>query len=223
MTIEQAIGYTFKDKALLRHALTHSSACNDKTAGQNNERLEFLGDSVLGFITAEYLWNTHSDLPEGQLTRRRASAVCEKALAGYAREFGLGNFLYMGRGEELTGGRNRASILADAFEAVLAAVYLDGGIEEAKKFCLPYIQKGDMQTEDFVDYKTELQEIVQKNPGEALSYITVEESGPAHNRTFVVEVHLNSNCLAEGTGPSKKKAEQDAARKALLLMGVREK
>ena len=223
MTIEQAIGYTFKDKALLRHALTHSSACNEKTAGQNNERLEFLGDSVLGFITAEYLWNAHADLPEGQLTRRRASAVCEKALAGYAREFGLGNFLYMGRGEEMTGGRNRASILADAFEAVLAAIYLDGGIEEAKKFCLPYIQNGDMQTEDFVDHKTELQEIVQKNPGEALSYITVEESGPAHNRTFVVEVHLNSNCLAEGTGPSKKKAEQDAARKALLLMGVREK
>lgn len=221
MSIEQAIGYTFHDRSLLKLALTHSSACNEKTAGHNNERLEFLGDSVLGFITAEYLWNAHPDLPEGQLTRRRASAVCEKALAGYARKFGLGNFLYMGRGEEMTGGRLRASILADAFEALLAAIYLDGGIEEAKKFCLPYITDGDKQTEEFIDYKTELQEIVQKNPGEALSYVTVEESGPAHNRTFVVEVHLNSNCLAEGTGPSKKKAEQDAARKALLLMGVR--
>lgn len=221
MSIEQAIGYTFHDRALLKLALTHSSACNEKTAGQNNERLEFLGDSVLGFITAEYLWNAHPELPEGQLTRRRASAVCEKALAEYARKFGLGNYLHMGRGEELTGGRNRASILADAFEALLAAIYLDGGIEKAKKFCLPYIIEGDKQTEEFVDYKTELQEIVQKNPGEALSYLTVEESGPAHNRTFVVEVHLNSNCLAEGTGSSKKRAEQDAARKALLLMGVR--
>ena len=223
MSIEQAIGYTFHDHSLLRLALTHSSACNEKTAGQNNERLEFLGDSVLGFITAEYLWNAHTDLPEGQLTRRRASAVCEKALAGYARQFGLGDYLHLGRGEEMTGGRNRASILADAFEALLAAIYLDGGIEEAKKLCLPYIIEGDRQTEEFVDYKTELQEIVQKNPGEALSYVTVEESGPAHNRTFVVEVHLNSNCLAEGIGPSKKKAEQDAARKALLLMGVRER
>lgn len=222
MSIEQAIGYTFHDRSLLRLALTHSSACNEKTAGHNNERLEFLGDSVLGFITAEYLWNAHPELPEGQLTRRRASAVCEKALAGYARQFGLGKYLYMGRGEELTGGRNRASILADAFEALLAAIYLDGGIEEAKKFCLPYIMNGDRQTEEFIDYKTELQEIVQKNPGEALSYVTVEESGPAHNRTFVVEVHLNSNCLAEGTGSSKKKAEQEAARKALLLMGIRE-
>lgn len=222
MSIEHNIGYFFKNRDILRRALTHSSACSDKSVGQNNERLEFLGDSVLGFITAEYLWNEHTDLPEGQLTRRRAAAVCEKALAGYAREIDLGTFLHMGRGEEMTGGRNRASILADAFEALLAAIYLDGGIEEAKKFCLPYIRKGDMQTEDFVDYKTELQEIVQKNPGEVLSYVTVAESGPAHNRRFTVEVHLNSNCLAEGDGSSKKRAEQDAARKALLLMGIRE-
>lgn len=223
MSIEQAIGYTFHDHSLLRLALTHSSASNEKSTDHNNERLEFLGDSVLGFITAEYLWNAHKDLPEGQLTRRRASAVCEKALAGYARQFDLGRYLYMGRGEEMTGGRNRASILADAFEALLAAIYLDGGIEEAKKFCLPYIIEGDKQTEEVIDYKTELQEIVQKNPGEALSYVTVEESGPAHSRTFVVEVHLNSNCLAEGTGSSKKRAEQDAAHKALVLMGVHSK
>ncbi len=223
MSIEENIGYSFRNKALLRHALTHSSACNEKTAGQNNERLEFLGDSVLGFITAEYLWSVHEDLPEGQLTRRRAAAVCEKALAGYAREIDLGRYLYLGKGEDMTGGRNRASILSDAFEALLAAIYLDGGIEEAKKFCLPYIINGDKQTEDFVDYKTELQEIVQKNPGEALSYVLVEESGPAHNRHFTVEVHLNSNCIGIGEGSSKKKAEQEAARKALLLMGIREK
>ena len=223
MSIEENIGYSFRNKALLRHALTHSSACNEKTVGQNNERLEFLGDSVLGFITAEYLWSVHEDLPEGQLTRRRAAAVCEKALAGYAREIDLGRYLYLGKGEDMTGGRNRASILSDAFEALLAAIYLDGGIEEAKKFCLPYIINGDKQTEDFVDYKTELQEIVQKNPGEALSYVLVEESGPAHNRHFTVEVHLNSNCIGIGEGSSKKKAEQEAARKALLLMGIREK
>ncbi len=222
MSIEANIGYVFQNKALLHHALTHSSACNEKTAGQNNERLEFLGDSVLGFITAEYLWNEHPDLPEGQLTRRRAAAVCEKALAGYAREISLGQYLYLGKGEEMTGGRNRASILSDAFEALLAAIYLDGGMEEAKRFCLPYIRSGDMQTEEFVDYKTELQEIVQKNPGEALSYVLVEESGPAHNRRFTVEVHLNSNCIGEGVGSSKKKAEQEAARKALQLMGIRE-
>lgn len=223
MSIEENIGYSFRNKALLRHALTHSSACNEKTVGQNNERLEFLGDSVLGFITAEYLWSVHEDLPEGQLTRRRAAAVCEKALAGYARKIDLGRYLYLGKGEDMTGGRNRASILSDAFEALLAAIYLDGGIEEAKKFCLPYIINGDKQTEDFVDYKTELQEIVQKNPGEALSYVLVEESGPAHNRHFTVEVHLNSNCIGIGEGSSKKKAEQEAARKALLLMGIREK
>ncbi|MBQ3087459.1 MAG: ribonuclease III [Clostridia bacterium] len=222
MNIEKEIGYTFHNKALLRNALTHSSACNEKTAGQNNERLEFLGDSVLGFITAEYLWTSHSDLPEGQLTRRRAAAVCEKALAGYARQFHLGEYLYMGKGEEMTGGRNRASILADAFEALLAAIYLDGGMEKAKQFCLPFITTGDQQTEDFVDYKTELQEIVQKNPGEALTYVLVEESGPAHDRSFTVEVHLNSNCIGIGEGRSKKKAEQEAARKALLLMGIRE-
>ncbi len=222
MSIENEIGYIFQNKALLRNALTHSSACNEKTAGQNNERLEFLGDSVLGFITAEYLWNAHADLPEGQLTRRRAAAVCEKALAGYARQFHLGAYLYMGKGEEMTGGRNRASILADAFEALLAAIYLDGGMEKAKAFCLPFIAAGDQQTEEFTDYKTELQEIVQKNPGEALTYVLVEESGPAHDRRFVVEVHLNSNCIGVGEGRSKKKAEQEAARKALLLMGIRE-
>ena len=223
MSIEEKIGYHFHDKSLLRRALTHSSACNERTSDENYERLEFLGDSVLGFITAEYLWSEHPDLPEGQLTRRRAAAVCEKALAGYARSFDLGAYMYMGHGEELTGGRNRASIIADAFEAVLAAIYLDGGMENAKKFCIPYIRTRDMQTEEFVDFKTELQEIVQKNPGETLSYVLVEESGPAHQRRFMVEVHLNSNCIGTGEGSSKKKAEQEAARQALLLMVIREK
>ena len=220
MEIEQLIGYTFKKKELLRLALTHSSWANEKSPFKNNERLEFLGDSVLGFITAEYLFARYPALPEGQLTRHRAAAVCEKALAGYARSFNLGASLQLGKGEEMTGGRDRPSILADALEALLAAIYLDGGMEEAKKVCLPYIRSGDTETEDFVDYKTELQEIIQKNPGETLSYVLVEETGPAHDRRFTVEVHLNSNCIGTGNGHSKKKAEQAAAKEALSLMGI---
>lgn len=218
--LEKNIGYEFKKKDYLKLALTHSSCSNEHGSHNNNERLEFLGDSVLGFITAEYLYKNNPSLPEGKLTRLRSGAVCEKTLAIYAHEINLGDFLNLGKGEELTGGRERPSILSDAFEALLAAVYLDGGMEPAKKMVLRFVTGCENQNISEKDYKTLLQEIVQKNPEELLTYILVAESGPAHDKTFTVEVHLNSNPIAEGTGHSKKKAEQEAAHHALLLMGI---
>lgn len=218
--IEKNIGYEFHKKELLKLALTHSSCSNEHGSHNNNERLEFLGDSVLGFVTAEYLYTNNPSMPEGRLTKLRSGAVCEKALAAYAHELELGEYLNFGKGEELTGGRERPSILADAFEALLAAVYLDGGIEPAKKMVLRFVTGCEKQNISEKDYKTMLQEIVQKNPEELLTYMLVAESGPAHDKTFTVEVHLNSNPIAEGSGHSKKKAEQEAAHKALLLMGI---
>lgn len=217
---ENNIGYHFKDKGLLNRALTHSSYANENHAPKDsNERLEFLGDSVLGFITAEYYYK-NSTLPEGDLTRLRAATVCEKALFEFAKEINLSEYIKLGRGEEITGGRERASINSDAFEAVIAAIYLDGGIDEAKKFVLRFIE-GYVKTESsFKDYKTKLQEVIQKNPEELLEYVLVGESGPDHNKRFEVEVHLNSNVIGKGTGRSKKNAEQEAAREALALMGL---
>lgn len=217
---EKLIGYSFKDKALLVRALSHSSYANENhTPKESNERLEFLGDSVLGFITAEYYYKNFS-LPEGELTRLRAATVCEKALFGFTKEIELGRFLLLGKGEENTGGRGRASINADAFEAVIAAIYLDGGIDEAKKFVLRFVEKYSKTQGSFKDYKTVLQEVIQKNPEETLEYVLVGESGPDHNKSFEVEVHLNSNVIGKGTGKSKKNAEQEAAREALALMGL---
>lgn len=220
--LEQRLGYTFRDRALLEKALTHSSYANENRGRglESNERLEFLGDSVLGFITAEYLFSEHKGVPEGELTRLRAYAVCEKSLDVYAREIGLGDYLLLGKGEERTGGRERASVLSDAFEAVIAAIYLDGGMEPAKKFVLRFVRPYVEAKPVFKDYKTMLQEVTQKNPGETLEYVLVSESGPDHDKHFEVEVHLNSNVIGRGSGPSKKKAEQDAAREALALMGL---
>lgn len=218
--LEKKIGYEFKDKDLLRLALTHSSYSNEKGSHKNNERLEFLGDSVLGFITAEYLFRELKQTPEGQLTKVRANAVCEKTLAKFAAQISLGDFLYLGKGEALTGGRERPSVLSDAFEAVIAAIYLDGGIDEAKKFVLRFVSTTEKDAAEVTDYKTMLQEVIQKNPEENLRYELVAESGPAHLKTFTVEVHLNSNCIGTGEGHSKKKAEQAAAKEALLLMGI---
>ncbi len=218
--LENELGYTFQNPALLDRALTHSSYANEREALGDNERLEFLGDSVLGFITAEYLFSEHRGVPEGELTRLRAYAVCEKSLDVYAREIGLGDYLLLGKGEERTGGRERASVLSDAFEAVIAAIYLDGGIEAAKKFVLRFVRPYVEAKPVFKDYKTMLQEVTQKNPGETLEYVLVSESGPDHDKHFEVEVHLNSNVIGRGSGPSKKKAEQDAAREALALMGL---
>lgn len=220
--LEKIIGYTFKDPGLLATALTHTSYANEsRVPVAHNERLEFLGDSVLQIVSADYLFHAYADRPEGDLTRIRSSLVSEGALFQFAQEIHLGDYLKLGRGEEMMGGRTRPSILADAFEALLAAIYLDAGMEPAREFVLKFVTKALEHREDLIlsDYKTMLQEIVQKNPEEKLSYVLVEESGPDHNKRFVVEVHLNSNVISTGCGGSKKSAEQAAAREALRLMG----
>lgn len=219
--LEKKIGYTFRNKELLYQALSHSSYANERQGKEDNERLEFLGDSVLGFITAEYLFSTLKDRPEGELTKLRANAVCEKSLAAFANEIGLGEHILLGKGEILTGGRERPSILSDAFESVIAAIYLDGGMDEAKKFVLRFVTTSTTDTAKATDYKTMLQEVIQKNPDEHLTYRLVAESGPDHNKEFTIEVYLNSNCIGTGKGHSKKKAEQAAAREALELMGIK--
>lgn len=219
---EEIIGYKFKDKSLLQTALTHSSYANEMNGKVDyNERLEFLGDSVLGMITAEFLFTHHPEMPEGKLTKTRASMVCEKSLHKFAQSIKLGEFMYLGKGEINTGGRERPSILADAFESVIAAIYLDAGFEEAKKFVLGFISTADIEEPVITDYKTALQEIVQKNPGEYLEYFMVGESGPDHCKTFIVEVHLNNNVIGTGEGRSKKQAEQMAAKATLRLMGIK--
>ncbi len=219
--LQKKLGYTFKNEKLLMRALSHSSYVNENhAAGESNERLEFLGDSVLGLITAENFYTNYTKLPEGELTKLRAATVCEKSLAGFARELQLGKYLLLGKGEVLTGGRERPSIQADAFEAIIAAIYLDGGMEEARKFVLKYIDEAIRKHQSFKDYKTMLQEIVQRNPGEIVEYVLTGETGPDHDKRFEVEVHLNSNVIGKGIGKSKKRAEQEAAREALELMGL---
>lgn len=219
---EQIIGYTFKDKNLIYQAFSHSSYANEKKKpGGSNERLEFLGDSVLSIVVSEYLYTHLTHIAEGELTKLRASLVCEKSLHVFARQISLGDFLMLGKGEENTGGRERPSILADAFEAVIAAIYLDGGLEAARRHILRFIPE-DIQRRKkpvFNDFKTILQEIVQKNPEEKVEYILAGEEGPDHNKRFVVEVCLNSNVIGRGKGKSKKEAEQLAAKEALELMG----
>ncbi len=219
--LEKNIGYTFKNKDLLTRALSHSSYANEKKGSSgSNERLEFLGDSVLSLIVSEYIFENFPNLPEGELTKIRASLVCEGSLCAFSKELEIGDFLLLGKGEQQNGGRTRPSILADAFEAVLAAIYLDGGIEPARAHVLRFIQRElKTQHEHFTDYKTVLQEIIQRNPEEELTYVLVGESGPDHNKTFTVDVMLNSNKIGTGTGHSKKQAEQLAAKQALELMG----
>jgi ribonuclease-3 len=219
--LESRIGYTFKDRKLLERALTHSSFANEHgQSHKDNERLEFLGDSVLGFITAEYLFKNHSDLPEGELTRLRAYAVCEKSLFEFAKQIDLGSHILLSHGEDKTGGRQRASVLSDAFEALIAAIYLDSGMEQAKKFVLGFIADYVEKQPSFKDYKTVLQEVIQRNAGEVLEYVLVSETGPDHDKRFEVEAHLNSNVIGRGIAGSKKKAEQAAAKQALELMGL---
>lgn len=221
--LEKKLGYTFKNKALLLNALTHSSYANEARHGvTSNERLEFLGDSVLSIIVSNYLFNQFPNMPEGELTKLRASLVCEKSLCAFSRELELGKFLQLGKGEDKGGGRERDSILADAFEAVLAAIYLDGGMEIARKHVMNFVLRELKHTDDevFKDYKTALQEIIQRNPEESVSYILTDEFGPDHDKQFTVEVHLNSNVIGTGKGKSKKQAEQMAAKQALHLMGA---
>lgn len=218
---EKLIGYTFRNKDLLNTALTHSSYANEHKT-ESYERLEFLGDSVLGFVTAEYLYTHFATLPEGQLTKTRAALVCEKSLCGFSRALEVGSFLRLSHGEMHSGGRERPSILADVFESTTAAIYLDSGsLDEAKRFILRFIVPAAKSrgTKAFKDYKTTLQEIIQQNPEERLEYVLTGESGPDHQKHFTVEVHLNSNVIGKGGGRSKKEAEQQAAREALELMG----
>ena len=220
--LEKNIGYTFHDIGLLKNALTHSSYANEsKKSSGSNERLEFLGDSVLGYVVADYLFRNCPHLPEGDLTKTRAALVCEKACCGFSRQLEVGKYLLLSHGEQNSGGNARPSILADAFEAIIAAIYLDGGMEEARAFILRFV-KPMIQTarpKPFKDYKTMLQEIIQKNPEESLEYVLTGESGPDHDKHFSVEVHLNSNVIGKGGGRSNKEAEQQAAREALELMG----
>ena len=222
--LEKKIEYTFRDKKLLQTALTHSSFANEvkEKRCENNERLEFLGDAVLGIIAADYLYFHNYHVPEGELTRLRAMMVCEKSLYEFAQQLELGRYLRLGRGEENTGGRERSSILADAFEAVVAAVYIDGGLEAARKYVTAFADRffSTRISSSVKDYKTALQEIVQKNHGERLEYVLTAENGPDHEKLFIVEVHLNSNIIGEGRGGSKKEAEQMAAKEALSLMGL---
>ena len=217
--LEQKLGYQFRDRALLSEALNHSSYANEHRAlgEQSNERLEFLGDSVLGFVTAEFLFELHRDLPEGDLTRQRAALVCEQSLYEVAKMLDLGKYLKLGKGEDAGGGRTRPPILADATEAVFAAVYLDGGIEAASALIHRVLldKEGEHAEELMQDYKTALQELVQRKSGQALSYRMVGESGPDHNKTFTAEVWLNGEGVGTGSGHSKKEAEQAAARAAI--------
>lgn len=216
--LEAAIGYRFHNISLLQNALAHSSYANEtwKNSLLSNERLEFLGDSVLGMLVARYLYTTFPDRPEGELTRMRADMVCEKTLARVANSLNLGSHLLLGKGEELGGGRNRDSILADAMESVLAACYLDGGMAAAEAFVERFILvQVPVQQLQNVDYKTKLQELVQQKKNQHLSYNLLAESGPDHDKSFRVEALLNGRQVGVGTGRSKKRAEQDAAREAI--------
>ncbi len=216
--LEAAIGYEFKNITLLQNALTHSSYANERWHNSLlcNERLEFLGDSILGMVVAEHLYKTFPDRPEGELTRMRADMVCESSLALVAKQVDLGNHLRLGHGEEQNGGKNRASILADAVESVIAASFLDGGMAAAegiiRRFILCNVPVTKLHNED---YKTALQELVQQKRNQVLSYALIGESGPDHDKQFQVEVSLNGKVIGQGVGSSKKRAEQDAARSAI--------
>ncbi len=218
--LEDALGYRYKDQNLLRHALSHSSYANEvyKNSLRSYERLEFLGDSILGFVTAEYLWRVFPEKPEGDLTRIRAELVCEKNLADVAKQIRLGDYLLLGHGEAQGGGRNRSGILCDVMEALIAAAYLDSGFEEAKgivyRLIIPMLKKIS-QTRD---YKTELQELIQQKKDQHLTYEVLEATGPDHCKEFLVRVSMNGQELGRGVGSSKKRAEQEAACCALNML-----
>ena len=214
---QNTIGYNFQSEGLLRQALTHSSYANEKHMKKlsDNERLEFLGDAVLELVSSDFLYKNYQKLPEGGLTKLRASIVCEPTLALCAKELHLGEYLLLGKGEDQTGGRERKSILSDALEAVIGAIYLDGGFANAKEFVLKYIMTDIEHKQLFYDSKTILQEVVQ-GEHESLQYVMTEESGPDHNKSFTVEAHIDNVCLGVGSGHTKKAAEQEAAYRALL-------
>ncbi|MBQ4648082.1 MAG: ribonuclease III [Clostridia bacterium] len=223
--LEEKIGYKYDNIELLVTAMTHSSYCNESKHGKDrpkdNERLEFLGDSVLSVIVSDYIFKQYGDLDEGRLTKSRALSVCEDTLYDIAIKLGLGDYMLFGHGESTTRGRLRKSILADAFEALLASIYLDGGLEKAREFLLPKIVPIiDKAAKGWdTDYKSRLQKLVQQVPEEVLEYKLVSEVGPPHDRIFNTEVYLNSNLLGCGSGRTKREAEQQAAKKALGFFG----
>ncbi len=222
--LEEKLGYRFRDPGLLDQALTHSSYANERLGGalDSNERLEFLGDSILGQVTAEHLYRAHPQLPEGDLTRMRAALVCEESLAQVAVEWGLGERLRLGRGEEQNGGRHRPSIQADAVEAILAAIYLDSGdLAQPSAVIHRFILSKEAQTGEGHDFKTALQELIQRTPGRSLKYQLVKEEGPDHLKEFWMEVTLDEEPIGLGRGHSKKEAEQQAARAALEKLRAR--
>lgn len=225
--LENKISYVFKNRSYLELALTHSSFSNEEKAKgritESNERMEFLGDAVLSLIVSTYLFSEFDGAKEGDLSKIRSAVVCEKALASFASDIELGKYLKLGHGEELNRGRERPSILSDAYEALIAAIYLDSGIDEVRRFILPYITalaNKTVRESSETDYKTKLQQIVQQKPGETLVYDIISESGPPHMRTFVAQARLNdSNILGTGSGSSKREAEQNAAKDALKFFG----
>ncbi len=219
--LEEAIGYRFRDITLLENALAHSSYANERwhNSLRSNERLEFLGDSILGMVVAEHLYRTCPDRPEGELSRMRADMVCETSLAVIAAKLHLGDHLLLGRGEAAGGGSKRASILADAAESVIAAIYLDGGFPPAKAFIERFVLIGvTAEQPRNMDYKTALQELIQQKKDQSITYLLTGESGPDHDKQFTVQVSINDQIAGEGTGSSKKRAEQNAARSALEKM-----
>lgn len=217
--LEEKIGYSFKDKELLLTALTHSSYANERQSqgARCYERLEFLGDSILGAVTADFLYRHKPELPEGRMTRLRSELVCEGSLHNIAAQLDLGSYMRLGKGEEHTGGRQRPSIMADMVEAIIAAMYLDGGLEPAKRFIYTMLLDGTVidDTHISVDHKTELQELVQQKSGSSIVYELIGESGPDHNKTFTFRVSVNGAPAGEGSGKTKKEAEQMAACRAL--------
>ena len=219
--LEQKIGYVFKDKSLIERALMHSSYTNEKHLKKYecNERLEFLGDAVLELVSSAYLFNEFPKVSEGELTKTRASMVCEPSLAMCARDIGLGDYLLLGKGEEATGGRKRDSITSDAMEALIGAIYLDGGFTNAKEFVNRFILHGVEHKKLFFDSKTILQEIVQSSfKGEAMSYRLLREEGPEHDKTFVVQLFIGDRGFEEGRGRTKKSAEQEAAYRTMMIL-----
>lgn len=219
-SLESKIGYRFQDISLLKQAMTHSSFTNEQKINKvkNYERLEFLGDAVLELVSSEFLFNAHTQVPEGELTKMRASMVCEPSLAFCAKDLQLGQYMRLGKGEEQTGGRNRDSITSDAMEALIGAIYLDGGMEKATSFINKFILSDLEDKQLFYDSKSNLQEMIQGKLKKEFHYELLEESGPEHDKTFVVEVFMEEESLGKGLGRTKKAAEQQAAYKALLLL-----
>lgn len=216
--LENKIGYRFRDFSYLEHAMRHSSFCNEQKMNrlENNERLEFLGDAVLELVSSEFLYMNYPTMPEGEATRKRASMVCEQTLALCAKEIDLGNYLFLGKGEELTGGRDRASVTSDALEALIGAIYLDGGFTSAKEFVEKYVLNGIEEKQLFFDSKTIFQEMMQSITTEPIRYELIGEEGPDHCKTFMVELFVGDRSAGKGNGKSKKAAEQAAAYDAII-------